>query len=240
MFRAVRSWWRGGRGKVTARLFLFEFVVVVAGVLVAQWVSDLAADRAVARQVREDRSRVEYQIARSRQYARVWKAALPCLRGRMATLIAAAGNGERFSGHTLIMPRGRTYAVEPVSDDIARAMRDTLGDQRMEDYYFATNVGEALRAATQDAQGEWSKFAVLAPEYGALEAADRAALRAAGAQALRHMRRIEFNADALESLAAQLGISPAAFMGTGRGRDIFPVRNCTEMWRTQSIFRSTP
>ena len=36
MFQAVRHWWGGGRGKITARLFLFELFVVVAGVLIAQ------------------------------------------------------------------------------------------------------------------------------------------------------------------------------------------------------------
>jgi hypothetical protein len=30
MFQTVRHWLIGGRGKVTARLFLFEFLVVVA------------------------------------------------------------------------------------------------------------------------------------------------------------------------------------------------------------------
>lgn len=49
MFRAVRHWWDSGRGKVTARLFLFEFVVVMAGVLAAQglqsWLAGRADDR---------------------------------------------------------------------------------------------------------------------------------------------------------------------------------------------------
>ena len=36
MFHAVRQWWSRGRAKVTARLFLFEIVVVMVGVLLAQ------------------------------------------------------------------------------------------------------------------------------------------------------------------------------------------------------------
>jgi hypothetical protein len=32
----VRHWWGSGRGKVTARLLLFELFVVIAGVLIAQ------------------------------------------------------------------------------------------------------------------------------------------------------------------------------------------------------------
>ena len=36
MFQTVRHWWGSGRGKITARLFLFELLVVVIGVLIAQ------------------------------------------------------------------------------------------------------------------------------------------------------------------------------------------------------------
>jgi hypothetical protein len=36
VFQTVRHWWGSGRGKVTARLFLFELFVVIAGVLIAQ------------------------------------------------------------------------------------------------------------------------------------------------------------------------------------------------------------
>jgi len=79
MFQAVRNWWGSGRGKVTLRLFLFEFVVVVAGVLTAQALANWVADRAEMRAVNEEDKRVRYEIGRARQVARVWAAATPCL-----------------------------------------------------------------------------------------------------------------------------------------------------------------
>jgi hypothetical protein len=36
MFQTVRHWWGSGRGKVTARLFLFELFVVIAGKMLAR------------------------------------------------------------------------------------------------------------------------------------------------------------------------------------------------------------
>lgn len=36
MFRAVRHWWESGRGKVTARLLVFELFVVIVLVFIAQ------------------------------------------------------------------------------------------------------------------------------------------------------------------------------------------------------------
>lgn len=48
MFHAIRQWWGGGRGKVTLRLFLFEFLVVVAGVLTAQALASWGRPRRAA------------------------------------------------------------------------------------------------------------------------------------------------------------------------------------------------
>ena len=45
MFQTVRHWWGNGRGKVTARLFAFELLVVVAGVLIAQALADIVQGR---------------------------------------------------------------------------------------------------------------------------------------------------------------------------------------------------
>ena len=45
MFHAVRQWWGEGCGKATARLFAFEFLVIVAGVLVAQALANWVAER---------------------------------------------------------------------------------------------------------------------------------------------------------------------------------------------------
>ena len=46
MFRTVRHWWSEGSGQHTARLFVFEFVVVVAGVLVAQGLANWVQQQA--------------------------------------------------------------------------------------------------------------------------------------------------------------------------------------------------
>ena len=58
MFHTVRRWWGNERGKVTTRLFLFEFVVVVAGVLTAQALASWVTDRVERRAVNEEDERV--------------------------------------------------------------------------------------------------------------------------------------------------------------------------------------
>src|SRR5690349_19930070 len=94
MFHAIRQWWSGGRGKVTLRLFLFEFVVVVAGVLTAQGLASWVTNRAEQRSVSEENERVRYEIGRTRQVARVSSAASPCLIERVEQIARqASANG---------------------------------------------------------------------------------------------------------------------------------------------------
>lgn len=239
MFRTVRHWWSEGSGQHTARLFVFEFVVVVAGVLVAQALANWARDREIDRQVTEENSRVEYQIGRTQQYYRVWKVALPCLRARMFTLIAAIDTDQRYPDDYLILPAGLTYNVEPVSLDVARPMRDEYGARRMEDFFYANATAENGKSSSKDLVDQWSKFALLAPRYGKLESADRADLRAAGVQALRDMHRIEVIAASMDSLVKLLRIPPISSAQAHRERDVFPAHSCDEIWRTGSMYRAT-
>ena len=87
MFRAIRSWWRGGRGKVTARLFLFELCVVVLGVLIAQGLASFAQRQSDYANMEEERSRALYELESAHQVVRAWSAAVPCLNARMDEVI---------------------------------------------------------------------------------------------------------------------------------------------------------
>ena len=90
MFHTVRRWWGNERGKVTTRLFLFEFVVVVVGVLTAQALASWVTDRVEQRAVNEEDERVRYEIGRTRQVARVWSASVPCLVERVESIARQA------------------------------------------------------------------------------------------------------------------------------------------------------
>ena len=98
MFRTVRYWWSEGSGQRTARLFVFEFVVVVAGVLVAQGLGHSAHDRGVDRQVTEESAQIVYQIGRTQQYDKVLSVAAPCLRARITDLHRSCRHPAALSG----------------------------------------------------------------------------------------------------------------------------------------------
>jgi hypothetical protein len=113
MFQTVRHWWQGGKGKVTLRLFLFEFLVVVAGVLTAQALANWVADRAEQRAVSAEDNRVRYEIGRTRQVARIWSAAAPCLIERVERVARQASRSDRQDPNELRVPRFIGYTVEP-------------------------------------------------------------------------------------------------------------------------------
>ena len=87
MFLTVRHWWGSGRGKVTARLFVFELLVVVAGVLIAQALAELVQDRADYARMESERSRVRYELTSVHNAFQTWEVALPCLNQRMTDVM---------------------------------------------------------------------------------------------------------------------------------------------------------
>ena len=105
---------------------------------------------------------------------------------------------------------------------------------------MANAIAETGVTAAKGLVDQWTKFAVLNPRYGTLEGADRASMRAAGAQALRDLGRIQLDAASLETLGTRLRIAPIASADGHGGQAIFPAHNCDEIWRRGRIARTSP
>jgi hypothetical protein len=104
MFRAIReafgrwrdpalSTTRRRRSARIAKLFLFEFVVVVTGVLVAQMLQEYFANARAARDATMTVERARAEAAAFRATSEYWLAAAPCLESRMDELMRAAAVG---------------------------------------------------------------------------------------------------------------------------------------------------
>ena len=239
MFHAVRQWWSGGRGKVTARLFLFELVVVTLGVMLAQGLSDWNSNRSIQRQVEEERARLDFEVGRSYQAALVWKAAIPCLRDRVDLMLRAVSTDATLQPADTEFPRSGAYSVEVISGDMARPFRDRYGSERTDIYALAINTGEAIDATVADIRSEWAKFELLGTDVGALNDADRATLRSAGVRIRWLLRLLADRQVRIEEIAQQLGIKP---IGSGKALAIpdVPIRQCAEIWRNGHIWHVGP
>ena len=237
MFHTVRHWWTGG-GKVTAQLFLFEFLVVVAGVLTAQGLANWVADRAEQRAVNEEDKRVRYEIGRTRQVARIWAAATPCLVDRVETIARLASSSDPLDPGELKVPLFIGYIVEPYSSDMMREFHDRFGSERIDNYAVVTSSSGALLNTYRDVRRGWARFALLDPAFGPPSAADRATVRDVAIQVRSQLDLIGTLAEMIESTAARLEIPPltsdADYGAVG------PVSNCHEIWRSGRIWHEGP
>ena len=234
MFQAVRRWWRSGRRKNATRLFLFEFLVVVVGVLTAQGLADWVSERSEARAVRAENARIRYEIGRARQNARVWIAATPCLEERVDQVIRKAASTGRLSPEELNLPRFIGYTVGLVSPDIDRAFRSSYSVRMVDTYGGISSSSVSLVDTYRDVRQDWDRFALLDPALGPSSAADRATVRDIGVQIRSKLRRLRAQAEDIDRTAGRLGIDPLtsdAEVGTAA-----PVKNCAEIWREGRIW----
>lgn len=235
MFQAVRRWWGSGRGKVTTRLFLFEFVVVVAGVFTAQALASWLGDRAEDRAIHEENERIRFEIGRARQNARVWLAATPCLEERVSHIIRKASSEGQLSPEEINPPRFLGYVVGELSPDVDRAFRSQFSARTVDTYAGISSASNAIVDTYREMRQDWERFALLDPDLGTPSPADRATVRDVGVQIRSQLRRLRVQAEAIEQAAGQLGIEPRtsdAIVG-----DATPIENCAEIWRTGIIWR---
>lgn len=235
MFHAVRQWWSGGKGKTTARLFLFEFLVVVAGVLAAQGLANWVADRAERQAVDEEDKRVRYEIGRARQVARIWSAAAPCLIERVERVARQASTTEPADAGELKVPRFIGYTVGAFSPDMNREFHDRFGNERVDNYALVTSASETLINTYRDVRRGWDRFALLDPALGPTSPADRATVRDVAVQLRSQLELIRTSADMIESAASGLEIRPLTSEADFGA--VVPVKNCSEIWRTGRIWR---
>lgn len=234
VFQTVRHWWQGGRGKVTLRLFVFEFLVVVAGVLTAQGLANWVADRAEQRSVSDEDKRVRYEIGRARQVARIWSAASPCLVERVERVARQASTAEPIDPADLRVPIFIGYTVEPFSPDMNREFHDRLGNERVDNYAVVTAASATLVDTYRDLRRGWDRFALLDPALGQSSATDRATVRDVAVQLRSQLELIGTSAAMIESTAATLEIPPLT-SGADFGA-VTPVTSCGEIWRTGRIW----
>jgi len=235
MFQAVRHWWGSGRGKVTARLFAFEFVVVVAGVLTAQALANWAADRAEQKAVGTEDDRVRYEIGRTRQVARVWSAAAPCLIQRVEQVARQASTASPVAADDLKVPRFIGYTVEPFSPDMNREFHDRLGNERVDNYAVVASASATIVNTYREVRAGWDRFALLDPALGTPSAEDRANVRNVAVQLRSQLDLIRSSASMIETTSSRLGIAPL-ISGADFGA-VMPVGSCNEIWRTGRIWR---
>lgn len=229
MFHAIRQWWFGGRGKITLRLFLFEFVVVVGGVLVAQAVSDWARERSEMAAMEQARNRMGAEIANGVATAQAWAIAIPCLDAQLVEIMIAAGEDRPIDPRLFDRPTFRTEAISPMSTESGLLMVERYGADRAQLYFsLVQRAGRHSQVSIGMAE-QWMRLSVIDPRYGRVRDGDRVNARATASELRSGLQSMGNSQAGFMDEAKRLGIGPVEVQGRRRPRD------CEDIRKSKSI-----
>ena len=214
MFLTIREWFHRrrsgdripGRKRRIARLFVFEFVIVVLGVLVAQ-----TLQLAFASQLEEQRGR---EVAKQLESAAFHFAAIgdvgqrnrECFNERLDRLFTANVAGERVAMDEVGRPKlSGVYESQWDAGAFAaaRTARDEMFIARAQELVGLFEEHDALAARLAE---EWQKIELLDASNGPLSQADRSAIRDALIAARADWRRAQEIYREVESIAQAWGV----------------------------------
>lgn len=210
MFRTVRHWWSDGSGQHTARLFLFEFVVVVAGVLVAQGLANWVQDRAEQRQGHVLFDKVIDRGRRIEAVANYWHLHGPCLRDHVDRIARSVSGGPTMTMAEVGRPGLPTLATGDFSEDDWRKIHDVAGNPRFMALQDMLAMTDPIERYSIDISDQWATFKLLDTSIGPASSDDRARVRLATAIIDNRLRWLIFNVDQSKRGLRKIGLAPSS------------------------------
>ncbi len=226
MFQTVRHWWTGGRGKVTARLFLFEFAVVVVGVLIAQALASWAQDRAEMVNMERERAALLKEVSFRAAVAQGWQRAIPCIDNRMRTIMVSLGEGQPLSPDVLQRPGLYTIGGPPLNEDIMILLAQRHGDAEATTIRYNAEQVRKLDDKISRMINDWQGLALANPDNGPVGLGDRLEARKAAAGIRAALNGMLIDTRNILEDAKALGVTPAP------RSDFRLIRDCDDLWRT--------
>lgn len=217
MFAAVRNHFRrwdaiastaltGRRARRLAALFLFEFVVVLLGVLAAQMLQDRAARGRAEADARAAVDRAADEVAAFRSTAEYWLRASPCLASRMDSFMRAASGGTADSISAEQRPRMPLSALTPWSEATTITARDIYGEAAVASYSGLATMASKMAQDSHELAGEWALLGLVNPALGTVSREDRLHARLAASRIKGRLASINVTARNAVEAARRLGI----------------------------------
>lgn len=210
MFRAIRDYFarpddplpRRGRGRRVAALFVFEFVVVLLGVLAAQLLQGWFADRGDARRAREAVVALDLEAKRFATVAEYRLRAHACETGRLARLMKIIRSGEVADEAERVTPIMPMPLVTEWSDATRAVVGRHETNRALNRYDSLRLMGQMISERQRQLENQWADFRLLAPEARSPD--DRGALALAAARALGLLTMIDMNAAYVRQYTAKI------------------------------------
>ncbi|MCJ8190245.1 hypothetical protein [Sphingomicrobium aestuariivivum] len=237
LLRRLRSRISEGEHAMTTRgfgaLFLFEFLVVLLGVLAAQGLAGWASERDRQEEMTASLAYYEGELADVHAGALMWQSALPCMTARVGTILERAAE-ERPLDPGMVEPLRLSRAwVAPVSQDMLGRFEREQGAMRTSAQAVIAEYGNRNADNAKEAQRLWSQLRRASSVYGEPGPADYAAVRETGSQLLAILDEIAIGSNGLVEVAEAIGVEPSDYaLGDRANR---PVRDCAELWAQGSM-----
>ncbi len=229
MFHAIRMWWMDGRGKLTARLFLFEFVVVVLGVLVAQGVAEWAAQRSEIAAMERAKARLDRDIRIGRATVEAWLIAMPCLDSQLDEVMREAGGNSQINPAVVDRPAFRAMKVQPLTSESGLLLIDRYGADKAQLYSTLQDRSERITFLANNAAERWMTLIVLDPRFGGVREGDRVNARAAASEIKSSLLSLAISSRGFIEEWGRLGLTTMV----DRGRRLPP--NCADIRASGAI-----
>ena len=222
MFRTVRHWWSNGRGKLTARLFIFELFVVVAGVLIAQALAAYVQQRSEIARMETERSRIRYELRTAHSAFQAWQAGGACLDQRMTAIMA----GAVFEARDLRRPQLTTPAYVPPATEVLDLIAKHYGvEEKNQLNWIDQNIANTSTVVAAIIT-KWGRLTLIDPANGAVTAADRAEARFAAADIKAQLRAMEVLSRDASVVLTKMGVVAR----NQNEPDYGPARTCAAIW----------
>lgn len=246
MFKAIRdsaagfgtrigAAWRDMRGRGMVRLFLFEFVVVLLGVLAAQALASWVSERNAQAEVLQAKDALEIELAASLATSQVWDAALPCLEARVMEVATRASNGEQIPASLVARPTLYGSDLTPLGEGNSLRLNRLVGADAYQNYSAMIDHTNRIDRMSQAIAADWVQFSRVEPSMGPVREGDILAARDAAARIRSHLRSIAISINAIGVAGSRLGIEPEVALFDGQ--QVLPLTSCGQLSEEGAIYR---
>ena len=222
MFQTVRHWWGSGHGKVTARLFLFELFVVIAGVLIAQGLADNVQQRSNLARMEAERSRVRFDFEGANSAFQSWRVAVPCLDQRMTQIM----RGARSTTDLMRRPRFPTLGYAAPTTEVLDLIGKRYGTAEKNRLNWIADNAANANPVIASIISKWGRLTLVDPSFGTVTESDLREARLAAADIKAQLRAMEVLSTDGAQLLTKMGIDARNRNEPGYG----PAKSCAAIW----------